>query len=171
VKSNPVSYSIHDLERDGTTEWDGVRNYQARNILRDEMQPGDPVLVYHSSADPLAIVGLAEVAGPARPDPSAFDRKDDHYDADSDPDDPTWYLVDLRHVRTFAVPLERARLGAQRALSGMMLLQRGSRLSVQPVAPSEFDAVLALEKELSGGQVAPAGRPARTPRPAARRRR
>jgi predicted RNA-binding protein with PUA-like domain len=152
VKSNPASYSIQDLQRDGTTAWDGVRNHQARNILRDEMRPGDPVLVYHSSAEPMAIVGLAEVAGPARPDPSAFDRRDDHYDPDSDPDDPTWFLVDLRHVETFPVPLERARLAEAKALAGMMLLRRGSRLSVQPVTPREHDAVLALARRAAAAR-------------------
>jgi predicted RNA-binding protein with PUA-like domain len=146
VKSNPASYSIHDLERDGVTAWDGVRNYQARNTLRDEMRPGDPVLYYHSSVPPMAIVGVAEVAGPARPDASAFDRKDDHYDADSDPAEPTWYEVDLRHVRTFAVPLERKRLLAEKKLARMQLLQRGSRLSVQPVTRAEYEAVLALAR-------------------------
>jgi predicted RNA-binding protein with PUA-like domain len=152
VKSNPDSYSIHDLERDGRTAWDGVRNYQARNILRDGMRPGDPVLYYHSGVEPMAIVGRARVAGAARPDPSAFDRKDDHYDPDSDPEHPRWFLVDLAHVETFAVPLERARLQAERALAGMMLLQRGSRLSVQPVTRSEYDAVLRLAKRAAAGR-------------------
>jgi predicted RNA-binding protein with PUA-like domain len=144
VKSNPGSYSIADLERDGRTAWDGVRNYQARNILRDEMQPGDPVLYYHSSVEPMAIVGRARVAGPARPDASAFDRADDHYDPDSDPADPRWFERDLVHVETFAVPLDRRLLTAERALADMLLLQRGSRLSVQPVTPRQYEAVLAL---------------------------
>jgi predicted RNA-binding protein with PUA-like domain len=144
VKSNPASYSIADLERDGTTAWDGVRNYQARNILRDEMQPGDPVLYYHSSVEPMAIVGRAQVSGAARPDASAFDRQDDHYDPDSDRADPRWFERDLTHLETFAVPLERKLLTAERALADMLLLQRGSRLSVQPVTARQYDAVLAL---------------------------
>jgi predicted RNA-binding protein with PUA-like domain len=151
VKTEPTSYSITDLERDGQTAWDGVRNYQARNILRDEMRPGDKVLVYHSSADPLAVVGLAEVAGPARPDPTAFDKRDHHHDPRSDPENPAWYLVDLRHVETFEVPVERQLLARQKALKDMLLLQRGSRLSVQPVRPAEFRAVVALARKLSRG--------------------
>jgi predicted RNA-binding protein with PUA-like domain len=144
VKSDAASYSIDDLRRDGTTPWTGVRNYQARNTLRDEMQVGDRVLFYHSSTDPMAIVGTCEVASTPRPDPTAFDRKDDHYDADSDPADPAWWLVDLRHVETFAQPLTRERLAKEPALRSMVLLQRGSRLSVQPVTAAEFAAVLAL---------------------------
>ncbi|MGQ0553396.1 MAG: EVE domain-containing protein [Planctomycetota bacterium] len=147
VKTEPASYSIADLERDGHTLWTGVRNYQARNTLRDEMAPGDPVLVYHSSAEPMAIMGLAEVAGLSRPDPTAFDRSDEHFDPKSKPSAPTWYAVDLRHVRTFTAPLTRERLAAAPALRNMVLLQRGSRLSVQPVSAAEFAAVLKLASD------------------------
>jgi len=146
VKTDPESYSIADLARDGTTRWTGVRNFQARNTLRDEMAVGDPVLVYHSSADPTAIVGLAEVAGPARPDETAFDLRDDHYDPRSKRESPTWFAVDLRHVETFREPVTRERLAAQPALRRMVLLQRGSRLSVQPVTAQEFAAVLELAR-------------------------
>ena len=144
VKSEPSSYSIDDLRRDGTTPWTGVRNYQARNTLRDEMKPGERVLFYHSSTEPMAVVGTAEVASQPRPDPTAFDKRDDHYDPDSDPADPTWWLVDLRHVESFARPVTREELSASPALRKMVLLQRGSRLSVQPVTAAEFAAVLAL---------------------------
>jgi len=146
VKSDPESYAIADLERDGTTGWDGVRNYQARNTLRDEMAMGDRVLFYHSGVEPMAIVGRCEVASRPRPDETAFRRGHEHFDPDSDPAEPTWWLVDLRHVETFAVPLVRERLAREPALRGMVLLQRGSRLSVQPVSPAEYDAVLALAR-------------------------
>ncbi len=163
VKSEPESYSIADLQRDGVTPWDGVRNYQARNTLRDEMAVGDPVLFYHSSADPLAITGLAEVASAPRPDPTAFDRRDPHYDPKSSREAPTWYLVDLRHVATFAEPVTRQRLAAEPALAKMALLQRGSRLSVQPVTAGELAVVL----KLAGA--APRTRKAGPSRSAARR--
>jgi len=144
MKSEPDELSIHDLQRLGKARWDGVRNYQARNILRDEMRVGDPVLVYHSSSDPLCIAGLAKVVRAAYPDPTAFDRSDDHFDPASRPDAPTWVAVDLAHVETYRPPLERAALAKERALAGMLLLQRGSRLSVQPVTPAEFDTVCRL---------------------------
>jgi len=144
VKSDAASYSIADLQRDGTTAWSGVRNYQARNTLRDQMKVGDRVLFYHSSTEPMAIVGTCEVASQPRPDETAFKRSDDHYDPDSDPADPTWWLVDLRHVETFAAPVTRERLAREPACRSMVLLQRGSRLSVQPVTPAEYAAVLAL---------------------------
>ncbi len=148
VKTEPNVYSIHDLERDGKTLWDGVRNYQARNFMRDGMKVGDPVLIYHSNADPMAVVGLGEVASESYPDPTAFDRKDKHFDPKSKKDSPTWILVDIAHVRTFGVPLERELLKKQRALADMTLLAKGSRLSVQPVRPSELKAVLALADAL-----------------------
>lgn len=146
VKSEPSSYSIDDLERDDVTAWTGVRNFQARNTLRDEMQVGDPVLFYHSSADPTAIVGVAEVASASRPDETAFDRSDDHYDPKSKRESPTWFVVDLRHVTTFREPVTRERLAGEPALGKMVLLQRGSRLSVQPVTLDEFAAVLKLAR-------------------------
>jgi predicted RNA-binding protein with PUA-like domain len=144
VKTDAASYSIADLQRDGVSPWTGVRNYQARNTLRDDMKPGDRVLVYHSSSDPLVVAGVAEVASLPRPDETAFKKSDDHYDPDSDPSDPTWWLVDLRHVETFAAPVTRERLAQEPRLKRMVLLQRGSRLSVQPVTPDEFATVLAL---------------------------
>ena len=146
VKTDAASYSIADLEHDGVTPWTGVRNYQARNTLRDHMQPGDRVLVYHSSSDPLAVMGVAEVASFPRPDETAFKKGDDHYDPDSDPSNPTWWLVDLRHVQTFAAPVTRERLAGEPRLKRMVLLQRGSRLSVQPVTPDEFATVLELAR-------------------------
>ncbi|HTE06521.1 MAG TPA: EVE domain-containing protein [Planctomycetota bacterium] len=144
LKTEPGSYSIADLERDGVTAWSGVRNYQARNTLRDQMRLGDGVLFYHSSADPPSVVGLAEVASRPRPDDTAFDPKDDHHDPASEREKPTWFLVDIRHVETFAQPLGRDTLGTVPELRHMVLLQRGSRLSVQPVRRDEFELIVRL---------------------------
>ena len=149
VKSEPDVYSIHDLQRDGRTMWDGVRNYQARNILRDDMRVGDPVLFYHSNAKPMCVAGVAEVCSEPYPDPTAFDPEDEHFDPGSDRADPTWMLVDIAHVESFEVPVDRGILAEQQALAGMLLLQRGSRLSVQPVKAAEFKAVLRLARKLA----------------------
>jgi len=143
-KSEPGTYSIDDLARDGRTSWEGVRNYQARNLLRDELQVGDPVLFYHSSAKPLAIVGLARVVRSGYPDPSAADPSSEHHDPAQDPAVPRWYTVDLEFVAKFAEPVTRDALLARPELAGMMLLQRGSRLSVQPVTDAEWRCVLGL---------------------------
>ena len=155
VKTDAASYSIADLQRDGVTPWTGVRNYQARNTLRDDMKPGDRVLVYHSSSDPLVVAGVAEVASLPRPDETAFKKGDDHYDPDSDPSDPTWWLVDLRHLETFPSPVTRERLALEPRLRRMVLLQRGSRLSVQPVTPEEFATVLELAHGAGGRRKRP----------------
>lgn len=149
VKSEPSVYSIDDLQRDKQTMWDGVRNYQARNIMRDDMADGDQVLFYHSNAKPMCVAGVAEVVGESYPDPTAFDKQDKHYDPKSKAEDPTWMLVDLKHVETFAVPVDRETLSADKALSKMMLMQRGSRLSVQPVTAQEFKAVQRLAKRVA----------------------
>ena len=144
VKTEPHAYSIDDLKRDRTTGWDGVRNYQARNFMRDEMQKGDEVLVYHSNADPPAIVGLATVSREGHPDPTALDPKDPHFDPRSDPKKPRWIQVELRFKRKFRRPIALAELRADPALKGMPLLQKGQRLSVQPVDPAHLDHILSL---------------------------
>jgi predicted RNA-binding protein with PUA-like domain len=142
-KSEPDAFSIDDLTRakGRTTFWDGVRNYQARNLLRDTIQVGDGVLFYHSSTEPMAIVGTATVVKKGYPDHTAFDPKDPHYDPKSDPAEPTWYMVDIRLDKVFAEPLTRTQLQAIPALKEMMLLKRGSRLSVQPVTAGEWAAI------------------------------
>jgi len=145
-KSEPESYSIDHLERDSQTFWAGVRNYQARNFLRDDIQVGDGVLFYHSSTEPMAIVGAMEVVKAGYPDHTAFDPKDHHYDPDSDPKSPTWYMVDVRFARKFAVPLTRDALKAQKGLEKMVLLQKGSRLSIQPVTAEEWRIIEELAK-------------------------
>lgn len=146
MKSEPSSFSIDDLRHapDQTTYWDGVRNYQARNFMRD-MAIGDQVLFYHSNADPPAAVGIAEVVKTAYPDPTQFDKQDTHYDPQSEPSSPRWDMVDIRLVRKFSRSLTLEILRKERALKDMVLLRKGSRLSVQPVSPQEWKHILSLE--------------------------
>ncbi|WP_165074067.1 EVE domain-containing protein [Paludisphaera rhizosphaerae] len=143
-KSEPESYSFADLERDGTTGWNGVRNFQARNFLRDSIKVGDGVLFYHSNADPAAVAGIAEVVEAGHPDPSAFDPKSDYHDPKSKPDAPTWFQVTIKPVQAVAPPIPLAKLRDVAALANMELLRKGSRLSVQPVTEAEWKAVLEL---------------------------
>jgi len=142
IKSEPDVFSIEDLARAKrrTTSWEGVRNYQARNFLR-AMQLGDLALYYHSNAEPSAVVGIVEVVRTAYPDPSAWDPKSDYHDPKASAANPIWSLVDVKLVEIFPrdVPLEELR--AAKALAGMELLRRGSRLSVQPVAPAQFRTI------------------------------
>ncbi len=145
-KSEPGCFSFADL-RDApgrTTGWDGVRNFQARNFLRDQIQVGDGILFYHSGANPPSIVGLAVVVEAGHPDPTAFDPSADHPDPKSRPDAPTWYQVKIRADRAIEPPLPLPSLRAVAALAGMELLRKGSRLSIQPVRPEEWRAILAL---------------------------
>jgi len=146
VKSEPDSFSFDDLlaSPGRNTCWDGVRNFQARNFMRDEMKLGDLVLFYHSSTDPAAIVGLAEVVRESYPDHTAFDAKDSHFDPKSRRDAPTWMMVDLRARSALPKPLTLAELRGVKGLEQMVLLQKGSRLSVQPVAEKEFTIVCRL---------------------------
>jgi predicted RNA-binding protein with PUA-like domain len=146
VKSEPSVYSIRDLERDLTTEWWGIRNYKARNYMRDEMRVGDPVLFYHSNTDVLGVYGLAEVASKAHPDSKQFEKGHRYHDPDSDREDPRWWCVDLRHVETFDAPVTRDRLKAIRGLEDMAVLQRGNRLSITPVTPEEYEIVRRLAR-------------------------
>jgi predicted RNA-binding protein with PUA-like domain len=146
VKSEPDSFSFDDLLASPrrTTCWDGVRNYQARNFMRDDMKKGDLVLFYHSSVDPSEIVGIAEVVRESYPDHTALDAKDPHFDPKSRADAPTWMMVDLRAVRKLERPLSLADLRGVKGLESMTLLQKGSRLSVQPVSASEWEIVCGL---------------------------
>lgn len=145
-KSEPDVFSYEDLTRSPrrTTGWDGVRNYQARNFLRDQVKKGDRVLFYHSGADPPAIAGIAEVVEEAHPDPTAFDPNSNQFDPESDPKAPTWYQVSVRAVRSIQPPLTLPRLREDPRLKGMELLRKGSRLSVQPVSAEHFAVVLEL---------------------------
>jgi predicted RNA-binding protein with PUA-like domain len=146
MKSEPESFSIADLQRAPrqTTFWDGVRNYQARNLLRDEIKVGDGVLFYHSSADPPAVVGTAEVVSAGAPDPSQFDATSSHHDPDSPPDDPRWFGVTIKFGRTFGRAVTLPELRATPALKEMVLLRKGSRLSVQPVSSQEWETIVKL---------------------------
>src|SRR5262245_16423475 len=146
VKTEPESFSIQDLAKEPkkTTCWSGVRNYQARNFMRDEMKLGDRVLFYHSSTDEPAIVGVATVARESYADHTAWAKKDHHYDPASTPENPRWFMVDLRLEQIFRQPLPLAKLRSIPGLKSMELLRKGSRLSVQPVRPAEFEAVLKL---------------------------
>jgi predicted RNA-binding protein with PUA-like domain len=153
-KSEPGCFSFADLSSspDRTTGWDGVRNYQARNMLRDEVRVGDGVLFYHSNADPPVIAGIAEVVKAGHPDPTAFDADAEHFDPKSDPASPTWYQVSIRAVRAIDPPLGLPQLRVVAALTGMELLRKGSRLSIQPVSAGEWDAILALAGMTSSSQ-------------------
>jgi predicted RNA-binding protein with PUA-like domain len=148
VKSEPESFSIQDLANAPrqTTCWDGVRNYQARNFMRDGMKLGDRVLFYHSSVDPPCVVGVAVVAREAYPDPTAWNKKDSHFDPKASPENPIWQMVDLKLEEIFprAIPIDELR--GVPALAGMELLRRGSRLSVQPVTKDEFAAIAKLAR-------------------------
>ena len=144
-KSEPSSFSLEDLKsRPGATEhWDGVRNYQARNYLRDQIKVGDLVLFYHSNIAEPAVVGIAEVVKAGDPDWTAFDPRDTHFDPRSTPEKPVWYMVDVRFVRELPRQVTLSELKTVPALSGMALLNR-SRLSVQPVRKEEWEQILRL---------------------------
>lgn len=144
MKSEPGVYSIDDLERDGSTCWEGVRNYQARNFMRDEMTKGDRVLFYHSNADPAGIAGIAEVSREAYPDHFAWNPKSTYFDKRSTRDNPVWMMVDVAFVRRFESVLSLAELKKDAILSEMMVCRRGMRLSVQPVEPAHFKRAVKL---------------------------
>lgn len=139
-KTEPSTFSIEDLKRVKRTAWEGVRNYQARNHLR-EAREGDLVLFYHSSTKPMAVVGVAKVVQEAYPDPSQFDPKSEYYDKDSKRDDPRWSLVDIAFVEAFPQPVTLDEMKSMPALKEMVLLKRG-RLSVQPVTAAEWAAIV-----------------------------
>ena len=144
MKSEPDVFSIDDLEAAGSTHWDGVRNYQARNFMRDGMKVGDRVLFYHSNATPPGVAGVAEVCREGYPDFTAWDPNDKHFDPKTDPEAPRWMMVDIAFVNKFPelVPLQA--LKDDPALADMLVVQRGQRLSVQPVEKEHFDEVLRL---------------------------
>jgi predicted RNA-binding protein with PUA-like domain len=152
-KSEPNVFSIDDLARSPgrTTCWEGVRNYQARNMLRDEIGKGDGVLFYHSRVSPMAVVGTARVVREGYVDDTQFDRRSRYHDPRSDPENPRWYMVDIRLERKFQRPVTLEELRATPGLESMMLLRRGSRLSVQPVTAEEFRIVTKLGSRRSPG--------------------
>lgn len=150
VKSEPDEYSIDDLKREGKTGWDGVRNYQARNTLRDDMKAGDLVLFYHSSCEPAGVAGVARVCRAGYADSTALDRKGDHYDPKATRENPIWMMVDIEFVEKFPAVVPLSVLKGIPGLKGMALLRPGQRLSVQPVTAAEFEIVRKL------GRAAPA---------------
>jgi predicted RNA-binding protein with PUA-like domain len=140
MKSEEEVYSIRDLEREGTTHWEGVRNYEARNIMRDQMKEGDAVLFYHSNANPQGVAGLAKVARTGYPDHFAFDKKNRYYDPKSDPDNPRWYMVDVEFVEVFPEVVSLEEIKNTPDLVEMTLVKR-ARLSVQPVEKKEYELI------------------------------
>ena len=147
-KSEPTNYSFQDLlgEEDKTAEWDGVRNYQVRNFMRDDMKAGDGVLFYHSSAKPTAVVGTATIVKEAYPDSTAWEPGAKYYDPKSNPDDPTWLMVDIQADQAFNRPVTLQEIKQNPNLQGMMLVKRGVRLSIQPIAKEDWDEIVGLGK-------------------------
>jgi predicted RNA-binding protein with PUA-like domain len=149
MKTEPSTFGIDHLAKapKKTCGWDGVRNFQVRNMLRDEMKRGDEAFLYHSSTDVPGIAGIVEIVKEGYPDPTAFERGHHHYDPDSDPAKPRWFMVDVRLKRKFSrsVTLEELRTHAKKQLKEMVLLRRGNRLSITPVSEAEWRFILSLE--------------------------
>jgi predicted RNA-binding protein with PUA-like domain len=144
MKSEPSVFSIDDLARVGTTHWEGVRNYQARNSMRDDMKVGDLVIFYHSNAEPTGAAGVARVSREAYPDPDGWDPESPYFDPKASPENPRWVLVDLSFVERFPAVVSLVTLKATPALEGMMVTKKGMRLSVQPVEVAHFDEVVRM---------------------------
>lgn len=145
MKTEPDTFSIADLARVGTEPWHGVRNYQARNFMRDDMHTGDGVLIYHSSCPEPGVAGVAQVASAAYPDPTQFDRRSDYYDSASTPEQPRWHLVDIAWERTLDRVIGLTQIKALPALADSPLVARGNRLSILPLTAAHWRAILALE--------------------------
>ncbi|QQR81778.1 MAG: EVE domain-containing protein [Deltaproteobacteria bacterium] len=146
MKSEPTTYSIDDLKHDKKTSWEGVRNYQARNFMRDQMKVGDLVLFYHSNAEPPGVVGIAKVCKLAHPDRAAWDPQSKYFDEKASPKNPIWMMVDIEFVEKFSHFVSLEELKKTKGLESMMVLQKGSRLSVQPVSQEHFEKVTKLGK-------------------------
>lgn len=147
MKSEPDTFGIDDLQRkpEQTEHWDGVRNYQARNMMRDDMQPGDLVFFYHSNCDEPGIVGIMQVVKAGYPDFTAFDPDNHHFDPKSKPDQPTWFMVDVKFVRKLARTITLKELKEKAELAELALVRRGNRLSIMPVGAAQWDFILSLE--------------------------
>ncbi len=145
MKSEPDVYSIDDLQRDGREMWDSIRNYQARNMMRDDMRIGDEVFFYHSSCKEPGVVGVARVASEPYPDPVQFDKKSRYFDAKSDKDNPRWILVDIEFVRKLKRNITLTDIKAEKSLADMILVRRGNRLSIMPVEKKHWNKILSLE--------------------------
>jgi predicted RNA-binding protein with PUA-like domain len=146
MKSEPDVYSIDDLERDGREMWDSIRNYQARNMMRDDMRIGDEVFFYHSNCKEPAIAGISRVCSEPYPDPTQFDQDSKYFDPKSTQDEPRWILVDVEFVRKLAQPITLADIKAHPELEDMILTRRGNRLSIMPVSKEHWDIILTMEK-------------------------
>lgn len=142
MKTEPTTYSIEDLEREGSCHWEGIRNYQARNILRDDFQVGDEVIIYHSATKIPGAAGVARVIKEAYPDFTAWDKTSDYYDKRSTPDNPVWLMVDIEHVGTFSHFVSLSEIKDNPNLDGIMVAKRGIRLSIQPVSKQHFEIIL-----------------------------
>ena len=145
-KSEPNEFSLDDLKKskNQTTFWDGVRNYQARNFIRDEMKKGDGVLFYHSNSDPLAIMGTCEIVKEGYSDHTQFDSKNNHYDPKADKQNLSWFMVDIKFAKEFKTPVTLDKIKSNPKLKNMKLIQRGQRLSVMPVTKTEWDEILKM---------------------------
>ena len=149
MKSEPNAFSIDDLKNcpKGTDKWDGVRNYQARNFMRDEMKVGDKVFFYHSNATPPGIVGICEIASKPYPDPTQFDPKSKYFDEKSDPAKPRWILVDVKYKKTLKRMVSINEVKNNPKLKEMKLVQKGQRLSIQPVEKKEWDEIMDMVEQ------------------------
>jgi predicted RNA-binding protein with PUA-like domain len=150
IKTEPGTYSWSDLKKEPnmTDHWDGIRNYQARNLIRDEIKNGDQALFYHSVTTPLAIFGIVEVVREAYPDITAFDPKSKYYDVKSHSSSPRWFMFDVKAISEFKSPILREDLKAHAKLADLMLLQKGSRLSIQPVSKANFTIICSMDESL-----------------------
>lgn len=144
MKSEPSVYSIDDLKRDGFSGWEGVRNYQARNYMRDSMKIGDLALFYHSNSKPPGVAGICRICSKPHPDPTAFDEKSPYYDPKSKSDKPVWFMVEVEFVEKFENILPLNTIKSVSALDGLVLIKKGSRLSIQPVSLKHFDIIVKM---------------------------
>jgi predicted RNA-binding protein with PUA-like domain len=145
MKSEPDAYSIDDLKRDKREPWDGIRNYQARNMMRDDMKIGDKVFFYHSNCKEVGVVGVMKVASKPYPDPTQFDPESNYYDPKSNPDEPRWCLVDVAYVNKLKRTISLAEIKAHPGLDEMILVRKGNRLSIMPVSDDHWDLILGME--------------------------
>jgi len=145
MKSEPDAYSIDDLKRDRREPWDGIRNYQARNMMRDDMKIGDKVFFYHSNCKEPGVVGVMKIASKPYPDPTQFDVDSNYYDAKSNPDDPRWCLVDVAFMKKLKRTISLAEIKAHPGLNDMILVRKGNRLSIMPVSDDDWNMILGME--------------------------
>ena len=146
MKSEPETYSIDTLKKEKKSLWDGIRNYQARNFMMKDMTIGDQVLFYHSNSKPPGIAGLAEISKPAQPDPTAFDKKSKYYDEKSTKENPRWHCVEVKYKSKLKNYVTLDEVRETKSLQSMMLIKKGSRLSIQPVTKKEFDIICKMGK-------------------------